>query len=130
MATVAVAAVTAVMTAAAAAVTAAAVTVAVAAVVTMTVAVTATLTAAVTATLTAVAAAVTAVSAATSRTAAVARTKLWDLPKAPAYPGTAVATVAVESFPPSEAVPLQTIFSGVPTYRRGGMTYAQTSAES
>ena len=120
---VAVAAVTAARTAAAAAVTAASVTVAVAATVTMTASVTGTVTTA------AVAASVTAIAAATSTTAAVARTNLWDHPKATAYPGTAVATVAVDSSPPSEAVLNQKICSGVPKYRRGSMTYAQTSAK-
>ena len=103
MAEVAVAAVTAVTTAVAAAVaTAAAVTVAVEAAVTMTAAVTATVVAAA------------AAAAATERTVAVARTKLWDLPEAPVYPGTAAATVAVENSSPPEAVPPQTISSGVP----------------
>ena len=89
-----------------------AVTVAVAAAVTMTVAVTATVTA-VTVAAVAAAAVVTAVAAATARTVAVARTKLWDLPEAPAYPGMAAATVAVETSSSPEAVPPQTISSGV-----------------
>ena len=63
--------------------------------------------------LAAVAAVVTVVGAATARTVAVARTKLLDLPEGPAYPGTAVATVTVESSSLPEAVPTQTISSSV-----------------
>ena len=114
--------------AAAAAATAAAGTGEVAAAVTMTAALTATVMAAAVAATTA-AAVVTAVAVATARTVAVARTRLWHLPEAPAYLGTAAATVAVESSFPPEAVPPQTISSGVPKKSRGSMTYAQTSAE-
>ena len=39
---------------------------------------------------------------------------LWPLREAPAYPGTAAATVAVESSSPPEAVPPQPISSGIP----------------
>ena len=117
-------------TAAAAAATAAAaaatVAAAVSAAVTMTAAVMATVTAAAVAAASAV---VTAVVAATARTVTVARTKLWDLPEASAYPGRAAPTVAVECSSTPEAVPSRTISSGVPEQRRNSMIYVHTSVD-